>query len=385
MPAPTAREMIDRLIAIPSVSSVSPAFDQANRAVIDELASWLEDDGWDVRIQELAHREGKANLVARLGPPEGGLVLSGHTDTVPFDEARWSSDPFRPTERDGRLYGLGTTDMKAFLALAIEAARAFDADALAEPVWLLATADEECGMDGIRGLVADGGIPARRAVIGEPTNNVPVRLHKGASMEFLALEGRSGHASQPALGVNALDGMVDALGVLREVMEEVSASSREPRLDPPHATLNLGRIEGGDNPNRICARCRAEYDVRLLPGMDMSAIRDEVRRRLDTRLAGRGLGIELGPLFTPVPPFETPADARLVQALEAMTSMPARGVSFATEAPYLTDLGIETVVLGPGDIAVAHQPDEYLELDRVGPTVELLRGVIWRFCVEPEG
>lgn len=139
----SVREMIDRLIAVPSISAVDPALDMGNVAVLDELGTWLEDEGWDVERMPVS--EGKENLIATRGRGPGGLVLSGHSDTVPYDEGKWSSDPFAVTERDGKLFGLGTSDMKAFLALAIEAARHFDDADLKEPLILLATADEEVG------------------------------------------------------------------------------------------------------------------------------------------------------------------------------------------------------------------------------------------------
>jgi acetylornithine deacetylase len=379
MPAST-RAMIDRLIALPSVSSTVEELDMGNRAVIDALATWLEDDGWRVTAMPIPGRPGKANLLASIGPErEGGLLLSGHADTVPYDEGKWSSDPFVATERDGRLYGLGTSDMKAFLALAIAAVRGIDRRALEEPVHLLATADEEVGMDGARILTE---LPARRAIVGEPTANRPVRLHKGIAMGRLALFGRSGHSSDPALGASALEGMLDAMLVLRELREEL-AETRNDELHPPVPTLNLGRVEGGDSANRICPSCHLDYDLRVLPGMDAGAIQAELRRRVRARLEGRGLRLETPPMFEPVPPFETPPDAALVIALEELTGETSGAVSFGTEAPFFQRLGVETVVMGPGDIDVAHQPDEFLALDRIDPTIDLLQKAIDRFCLRP--
>ncbi|HEY8386507.1 MAG TPA: M20/M25/M40 family metallo-hydrolase, partial [Porticoccaceae bacterium] len=168
----TIPQMLRALIASNSISSVLPAVDHGNRAVIDLLASWLEDVGFRTEIMPLADPR-KANLIATLGSGPGGLVLSGHTDTVPCDDSLWRSDPFALTERDNRFYGLGTSDMKGFFALAIEAARDFTAKDLQQPLIVLATADEESSMAGARALIEAGRPRARCAVIGEPTGLRP--------------------------------------------------------------------------------------------------------------------------------------------------------------------------------------------------------------------
>ena len=175
---PELLAMIAQLIGTPSVSSVTPGLDQGNRAVIDLLAGWLDAAGFEVDVMPLADEPDRANLIATLGRGPGGLVLSGHTDTVPWDDGDWQHDPFALTEADGRLYGLGTADMKAFLGLAIEALRDIRPLDLREPVIILATADEETSMAGARALVERDALHARHALIGEPTGMRPVRMHK---------------------------------------------------------------------------------------------------------------------------------------------------------------------------------------------------------------
>jgi acetylornithine deacetylase len=377
--------MLRELIALPSVSSVNPAYDMGNVAVVERLAEWLADLGFDCELMPIEGEPGKANLIATLGderPDNAGLVLAGHTDTVPYDTGRWSHDPFRLHEADGRLYGLGTCDMKAFLGIAVEAAREFAGARLNRPLTLLATADEESSMHGAQRLVELGRPRARYALIGEPTGLAPVRMHKGIAMEALTLTGRSGHSSDPSLGNNALDGMHLAIGVIKAWREALAHKHRHDGFAVPHPTLNLGRIEGGDNPNRICAHCELQFDLRLLPGMDVRRLRHQLEQHLRIALKETGLGMSLRNLDVEVPAFETPADADLVRMMEELTGMPATSVAFASEAPFLQDLGMETVVLGPGDIAQAHQPDEYLALDRIEPTLELLRETIKRICVD---
>ncbi len=380
---PDLLAMIDGLISAPSVSSVSADFDQGNRQVIERLANWLDPLGYSVEIMPLPGRPDKANLIATLGKGPGGLVLAGHTDTVPWDEGRWSVDPFRLTQKDDRLYGLGTADMKAFLALAIEAANHFDAAQFREPLILIATADEESSMAGARALVEAKRPQARYAVIGEPTGLRPIRLHKGILMEAIHLRGRSGHSSDPSLGNNALEGMHAIIGELLRWRAELQAEHRNPLFAVPVPTLNLGHIHGGDNPNRICADCELHIDLRPLPGMEIQALRHKLQTRLATVIEGTGLELDCHPLFEGTPAMETSATSDIVQVTEALTGYSATSAAFGTEGPYLNSLGIETVILGPGDIDQAHQPDEYLACERIPPTLELLKQLIQRFCVTP--
>jgi acetylornithine deacetylase len=377
----TLLDMIGRLVAIPSMSSVNPSFDTGNRAVIELLARWLSDLGFAVEVMPLPQWPDKANLIATLGTGPGGLVLAGHTDTVPYDEGRWNHDPFVLTEEHGRLYGLGTSDMKAFLAMAIEAARDLQPEQLSAPLIILATADEESSMDGAKELVRQGRPRARYAVIGEPSGLRPVRMHKGILMEAIRLYGRSGHSSDPSLGVSALEGMYRVIGELLAWRRELQQRHREPLFQVAVPTLNLGHIHGGDNPNRICGSCELHIDLRPLPGMALDELRAEMRQRLQACVQDSGLELKIEPLFQGTPAFETPATSELVRVAEKLTGHSAASVAFATEAPYLAQLDIETIVLGPGDIDQAHQPDEYLLLDRVQPTVEVLQKLIRHFCI----
>jgi acetylornithine deacetylase len=380
---PNLLDQIRSLVAIPSVSSATPGLDRSNLAVIHQLAEWLEILGFAVTIHEVA--PGKANLLATLGsgPVGEGLVLSGHTDTVPYDEGRWSVDPFGGIERDERIYGLGSCDMKGFFALAIEAARSFEAKALRKPLTLLATADEECSMAGAKYLVAHGLKPGRYAVIGEPTGLRPVRMHKGVMMERVRVHGQAGHSSDPSLGASAIEGMHRVIGELLAWRAELQAKHRNPLFKIEVPTLNLGAIHGGDNPNRICGLCEMQIDIRPLPGMDLMELRQAMAERLHETLAAYPrLRVEAAPLFDGVPAFATPADASLVQDCERLSGLPAEAVAFGTEAPFLTQLGIETVVMGAGNIEQAHQPNEYLPLAQIPPMVETLKGLIGKYCLE---
>lgn len=382
MTTPALIQMIEHLIAEPSVSSVSPDWDQPNIRVIDILAEWFSDLGFNIEKLPVPNCPGKFNLIASAGSGPDGLVLSGHTDTVPYDEHRWSSDPFKLKQQDDRLYGLGTADMKSFFALVLEAIRDLDLGKLKHPLIILATADEESTMCGAKSLVETNRRLGRHAIIGEPTGLRPVRMHKGIAMEAIRLTGQSGHSSNPALGHNALDGMYQVMGEVLKWRKELQQKYHDPMFEVAFPTVNLGHIHGGDNPNRICAQCELHFDIRPLPGMDISQLRHELTKRLNAVMAGSELKLEHIPLFDGVPAMVTPATSPIVQATEHMTGYAAEAVAFGTEGPYLNQLGMETVILGPGNIDQAHQPDEYLELNQITPGVRLIQGLIERFCLK---
>jgi len=372
---------MQRLIGSPSVSSVSPEWDQSNVQVIGHLADWCESAGFRVERLPITNHPGKFNLVATAGSGPDGLVLSGHTDTVPYDEARWNSDPFALTERDDRWYGLGSCDMKGFFALVLEAIRDIDLGKLKHPLILVATANEESDMCGARALLDTHHQLGRHAVIGEPTGLRPIRLHKGIAMEAIRLQGRSGHSSDPALGVSALEGMHEAIAELIAWRNELQSRYRNPLFAVEVPTLNLGHIHGGDNPNRICAQCELHFDIRPLPGMDLDQLRGEIDQRIGRRLQDSGLDFERVSLFEGTPAMETPADSAIVRAAETLTGYSAGAVAFGTEGPYMNQMGMQTVIMGPGSIDQAHQPDEFLALDQIVPGKQIIRELVTRFCL----
>ena len=380
---PSVEEALAALISRNSISSVLPEYDQSNLAVIELLASWFGDLGFAVEILPVAGQPGKANLLATLGQGDGGLVLSGHTDTVPCNPERWQSDPFTLSNRDNRFYGLGTCDMKGFFALVLQAVARYQASDLKHPIMVLATADEESSMSGARALAAMGKPRGRYAVVGEPTSLRPIRMHKGIIMESIRLTGKAGHSSNPALGVNSLDAMHDVLGELKNLRRELAAKYQNPLFHVSVPTMNFGCIHGGDNPNRICGSCELAFDLRPLPGMSNDELRDEIRRRINPIAAQNEVGFEMYSHFPGIDPFETAASSDLVQVAERLTGFASEAVAFATEAPFLQQLGMETLVLGPGSIDQAHQVDEFLAHDQIEPCIDLLCNLIDRFCATP--
>ncbi|MCV6609754.1 MAG: acetylornithine deacetylase [Amphritea sp.] len=373
--------MLTELIACPSVSCTAAHWDQSNLNVIEKLETWLSGLGFATEVMPVPGHPEKANLIATLGSGPGGLVLSGHTDTVPYNAELWNSDPFKLTEKDNRFYGLGTCDMKGFFPIAIEAARKFADQTLQQPLIILATADEESSMNGARALAEAGRPKARYAVIGEPTSLRPIYMHKGMMMEQVRVKGSAGHSSDPSLGASALDAMHSVLGELIQFRKELQRDYQNSDFRVSVPTLNLGCIHGGDNPNRICGACEVEYDLRPLPGMSADLLRESIARRLQPLNEQFGVEIATEALFPGIPPFQNDKHSELVSTAEKLTGYEAEAVAFGTEAPFLQQLGMDTIVMGPGSIDQAHQPDEYLALDQIKPTVAVLEQLIGKYCL----
>lgn len=383
MPAaiPDLVTMLRELIASPSISCSSADWDQSNLGVITKLETWLSDLGFRTEVMPVPGHPGKSNLIATLGTGPGGLVLSGHTDTVPCNSELWKSDPFRLDERDNRFYGLGTCDMKGFFPIAIEAARRFVDQPLKQPLIILATADEESSMSGARALAEAGRPKARYAVIGEPTSIKPIYMHKGIMMDVVRVTGRSGHSSDPSLGASALEAMHGVMGELISFRRELQQQYRQSDFTVSVPTLNLGCIHGGDNPNRICGRCELEFDLRPLPGMSIDVLRESIHKRLAPLQQPYGVKIDVDELFPGIPPFQNSRTSELVRTAEQLTGHQAEAVAFGTEAPFLQGMGMDTIVMGPGSIAQAHQPDEYLSHDQINPMVGVLEQLIQKYCL----
>lgn len=373
--------LLASLVAIPSPSSADTRFDRSNRAAIERIAESAEDAGGVIEIRPVRGVTDKWNLVARFGEGEGGLVLAGHSDTVPWDESGWATDPFVLTEREGRLHGLGATDMKGFFPAALHAIQRVGVAALARPVVLVATADEESGMHGARSLMLDPPFAGSEVIIGEPTGLRPIGMHKGVAQDRIVLEGRAGHASDPSLGVNAIDAMVSVLEALVRYRAEL-AERTDPRFAVSTPTLNFGRIAGGDSANRICGRCELHVDERLLPGTTLLQAREELARVVRDAVRDPRIAVTIEPLFSGIEPFATPLDARILTLAEAITGVRSSAVPFGTEAPMFTAMGKPTIVLGPGDIELAHQPNESIDRAELHRAIDVYASFIHRISVE---
>lgn len=348
------------------------------------LANWFADLGFSTELQLVSSDPDKLNMIACLGQGEGGLVLSGHTDTVPYNEKLWAQDPLKLVEKDNKFYGLGSTDMKSFFPIILAALEKIDLEKLNRPLYILATSDEESTMAGAKALVSSERALGRHALIGEPTGLKPINMHKGILVETIKLTGSSGHSSDPAFGVNALEGMHTVISSLLKLREQIQAQQNNPLFKVPVPTMNFASIQGGDNPNRICENCELTIDMRMLPSMDLNDCRAAIRRNVMQAIDGRRLKVEFDQVFAGMPGMQTDANAEIVRLAEKLAGEPTGTVAFGTEGPYLNSMGLETVVLGPGDIDQAHQANEYLLLDRIDPMITILEKMITHFCINKD-
>ena len=361
------RQILDHLVAFPSVSRDS------NLPLIDWVEDYLESHG------VTAHRvwnedRTKASLFAHIGPEvEGGVILSGHTDVVPVDGQAWSSDPWTVTERDGRLYGRGTCDMKGFVALALAAVPlALDAG-LRRPLQLALSHDEEVGCTGAPAMIAEmaRSLPRAAAVIvGEPSRFSVVTGHKGGTGFKVHVKGFEVHSSLIHTGVSAIMAAAPLIDFANRVNAANSAkppAALAQMFDPPWTTLHVGMIQGGTAHNITAADCRFSCEIRVVPGEDIedwvAALEGQVAQATAGMQAIRPeTGITMERFFS-VPPLRPETDGAAEALARRLTGdNGTHVVSYGTEAGQFQAEGYSAVVCGPGDIAQAHQPDEYLEV-----------------------
>ncbi|OXX26751.1 acetylornithine deacetylase [Vibrio sp. V08_P9A1T1] len=377
MQLPSFLEVYQGLISTSSISSTDARWDEGNQSVIDKLASWFSSLGFVVDTIEVA--PGKYNLVAKKGCGEGGLLLAGHSDTVPFDEGRWNFEPHALTQANDRFYGLGTADMKGFFAFIYEAVKKVDWSKQTKPLYVLATCDEETTMLGARHFTEHAPFQPDYCIIGEPTSLVPIRGHKGHVANAIRVTGKSGHSSDPALGVNAIEIMHEVLFALMQLRDKLIKEYHHPGFAIPHPTLNLGHIHGGDSPNRICGCCELHYDVRPLPGMSLDGLDNLLRNALNEVSAKWPGRIEITALHDAIPGYECQHDHPFIGNIEEICNTASQTVNYCTEAPFLQQL-CPTLVLGPGSIDQAHQPDEFLAFEFIDPTISILSKAMYKYC-----
>lgn len=376
---PSFLELYRQLIATPSISATDEALDQSNQNLINLLAGWFRDLGCEVEVQPVPGTRNKFNMLAKYGTGSGGLLLAGHTDTVPFDDGRWTRDPFKLTEHDNKLFGLGTADMKGFFAFVLDTLRHFDLSQLKKPLYILATADEETTMTGARYFAESTTLRPDCAIIGEPTSLKPVRAHKGHISNAIRIQGQSGHSSDPDRGVNAIELMHDAIGHLMTLRNTLKTRYHLDDFEIPWPTMNFGHIHGGDAANRICACCELHMDIRPLPGLtlsDLNALLNDALAPVSQRWPGR---LTISELHPPIPGYQCPPDHELVKVIEKLLNTQTEVVNYCTEAPFIQTL-CPTLVLGPGSINQAHQPDEFIDTALIKPTHLLIERVIRHFC-----
>jgi acetylornithine deacetylase len=380
-------DLLSHLVAFDSTSRNS------NLPIADFLCDYL-DRPW-IRIDRNPSADGtKANVIAWIGPAprddRAGLVLSGHMDVVPADEAGWRNDPFTLADEGDRWVGRGACDMKGFLALATNLATEVAPDRLRAPLALVFTYDEEVGTLGAKRLLESYGPGAslpRAAVIGEPTSLRVARAHKGHLKLRITLQGRSAHSGYPHLGMNAIEPagrVICALTGLRRELERDEALHRELFPEVPFVPLNVGTVHGGAAINVVPDRCVVEVGVRPLPGLPgteaSAALAERIRRAAVAAAAPCEPVVEI---LSDSPPLLLDESAPIHRHLrELVGQSETTTVSFATDAGWLQRLGLDCAIFGPGTIEVAHKPNESLPKSELAAARGLLARTVRRFCEE---
>lgn len=374
----TVENTLRDLVAIDSVSS------RSNAEIVAYLKTRCERLGLAIRTYSHLDDHGveKINLIARTGDSQTEvsateLALVGHTDTVPFDPF-WT-EALQLTESDGKLFGRGACDTKAFIAAVLAAIETTDLAQLKKPLGLVFTADEEIGCLGAKRLAKARPFTARYAIVGEPTSLQPMRAGKGYCLAEVTVRGREAHSAYPQLGASAIFRAARLIEKIERVAEDLKTDQRE-AFDPPYTTINVGVIKGGSAKNVVPGECRFTLEWRTIPGQKSDYVLNAVRQEVEQlRGADPDFECEIGAARADES-FETPADSELVQFLEQTAGKSPGTVAFGTEAPSMIGLGAEAVVFGPGDIRVAHRTGEFVPIPELERCVEILTKAIQHFC-----
>jgi acetylornithine deacetylase len=372
IPSAPAREMIERLIAFNTVSRDS------NMGLIEWVRDYLHRHGAKTR---LTHDETgkKANLFATLGDsPKPGLILSGHTDVVPVDGQNWDTDPFVVTEKAGKLYARGSADMKGFIGIILAQAPKFvaglNSGRLDAPLHYALSYDEEVGCLGVRGLIQDlkdNGIRPAGCVVGEPTSMQPIIAHKSTHRFRCAVHGREAHSSYVTFGVNAIEYAARLIVFIRQLADRLSQiEKRDYGFTVPYSTISTGLIRGGIAANVVPKDCEFAFDMRTLPSASPDALYQEIRTYAEAlaremQAVDPQSGIDLVWASQTVGLAATEADAIVRWAMQLSNNNTVGKVSYGTEAGLFQQMGVPTVICGPGDIAEAHRPNEFVALEQL--------------------
>jgi acetylornithine deacetylase len=376
-------DLLTRLIGYDSVS------ERSNLALIEFVSDYLSGYGIETQIYK-DKSGGKANLFATIGPRvSGGLMLAGHTDVVPVEGQDWSSDPFRAERRDGRIYGRGACDMKGFIAVALALVPELAGATLTTPVHLAFTYDEEIGCFGgaaLAEVVARMDHPPGFCIVGEPTGMKVVGGHKGKLSIDGHVRGAECHSAYNDRGVNAVEIAAEIVARFRALQKRlVMDGKKDERFDPPFTTIHTGVMSGGVARNIVPRDCRFEVEIRNLPGDDpMDLLRaveadtvEPLLREMHTVAADTGIRLDVQSCMPALAPAEPDEIERRALRLSG-TNRPGV-VSFATEAGLYQRAGVPAIVCGPGDIAQAHRPDEYVAVEQLEKCEAFLRGMVGDF------
>ena len=358
--------------------------DQSNLALIECIADHLRSLHVPLRLTWDEARR-KANLFATLGDGKpAGLVLSGHTDTVPWDGQAWSADPLSGAVQDDRLYGRGSADMKGWIGLVVAQTRAWLEADLPHALHYAFSYDEEVGGFGVMNLIADlreAGIAPRLCIVGEPTAMVPAIAHKGVHRWRCCVRGKAAHSSLTPMAVNAIEAAARVVAHIAAIGDELrDTEPRQAGFDVPYSTSAVCRFNGGIADNVVPEECRFNYEFRDLPGADPAALQRRVAAFAATLEPAMkavdpasGFAFES---FASMPAFQARPDEPAVQLAQQLSgSRQTTLVAFGTEAGLFQRAGMSTVVCGPGSINQAHQADEYVSLEQLARAEAFLRGL----------
>ncbi len=361
---PSTTELLARLVGFDTTSRNS------NLELIGFVRDYLDRHEVPYRVGTNAAAS-KANIHAIIGPQTaGGIALSGHVDTVPVDGQAWSADPFTLRRENGRLFGRGACDMKGFVAACLAAVPTLQARHLGKPVHLFITFDEEIGCAGANRLIDDlaaSGLRPDLCIVGEPSRMQPVLAHKGKLNLGVKVRGKPGHSSEPAKGVNAVHAAAEAIAyVAAEARRFAAVGPFEDGFDPPHTTIHVGTVQGGTILNIIPERAEFVMEWRVIPEDDpvreMEKLKAHVARNIEPAM--KAVSSETGfayEILVSMPGMSLPAGHELAALVKQVTGSNSTGkVSYGTEGGFYQEAGIPTIVCGPGDIAQAHQPDEWI-------------------------
>jgi acetylornithine deacetylase len=374
----TLKQTLAELVAIDSVSS------RANSRMIDYLAARGEALGLSVQRFPYTDANGieKINLLAVAGASAANadveLILVGHTDTVPYDP-NWT-EALALTEREGKLFGRGACDTKAFIAAALTAVEDLDLNNLRKPLALLFTADEEVGLIGAKRFAVKRPLRVRFAIVGEPTSLQPMRAGKGYCLAEVTVKGRESHSAYPSLGTSAVFGAARLIARLEKIAEQLRSETHSD-FDPSYTTLNVGVVHGGTAKNVVAGLCSFTLEWRPIPGQPPARLLDLLNVAIAEETAADQNLVFAVDAARADQGFETSAHSKLVTLLERLTAKRAGTVAFGTEAAQMTELGAEAVVLGPGNIREAHRTGEFVPINELDQCVEILTSAVETLCM----
>ncbi|WAI18228.1 MAG: acetylornithine deacetylase [Buchnera aphidicola (Acyrthosiphon caraganae)] len=375
---PSFIQVYKSLIKIPTISSNNKLIDQSNKNFIDLLSNYFSDLDFSINNYQIPHTN-KFNMLACIGSGNGGLLLSGHSDTVDFDENAWTKDPFTLTEADNRFYGLGTVDMKGFFAFILDVISSINIKKITKPIYILATANEETDMSGVKHFIKSTIIKPDCIIIGEPTSLKLINAHKGHVSYSIEVLGNTGHSSNPDNGVNSIEIMYHIIKSLLILQKHFKRKYRHQDFSIPYPTMNLSAIHGGDAINRICSLCTLNFEIRPIPGLTLTQIEILIKEKLEKIIKKWSNRIFIKKLFSSVPAYKCSYKDNTIQILEKLCQLNSTSENYCTEAPFLEKIA-PTLILGPGSIEQAHQPDEYLSHSFIRPTKKIINKLIHKFC-----